>query len=377
MQMTGESRLEWAETSGAEEARRQDRYGGNFSIPQFKPWGAQGAVATVSVIFTFWIVLANAFLIAVILTSRYLRKQRPTLYVVQIAIADLAVGVFYCPLAADFYLKQVWTHGCESLFIWNTFLYYTTFISVHALGLINLNRLLGHCCRLRFGPKLKLAINLTLILLLWFYLVFFGQSVQNFRATEAVIVHPNLFCHADISYTGALASSLLGFFVPAVLTVIFLVIIIIKEKFSHPTHHELNRIEDKVFSLKVLCGANAITLVMSLPCFVLIVGLSLGSCGSLECIHWILPVTTVFEWLLFAKSGIQPAIWLINPDYKTAMLPVVRFIRRQPGMDTTELVEADDNSDEDEPPNEGSDNRAHKPQCAEEAPAGAGYGTSC
>ena len=55
--------------------------------------------------------------------SPRLLNSRQNILILHVAIVDLTVGLFYCPLTADFYLRGQWTHGCDSFFVWFIFFY--------------------------------------------------------------------------------------------------------------------------------------------------------------------------------------------------------------------------------------------------------------
>ena len=52
-----------------------------------------------------------------------------------------------------------------------------------------------------------------------------------------------------------------------------------------------------------------------------------------------MPLSTVAEWLLFAKAGVLPFVWLLSPDFKVALLGAFHHFRRVPTSDTRDLVE--------------------------------------
>lgn len=55
--------------------------------------------------------------------SPKLLNSRQNMLLLHIAIVDLSVGLFYCPLTADYYIRGQWTHGCDSFFVWFIFSY--------------------------------------------------------------------------------------------------------------------------------------------------------------------------------------------------------------------------------------------------------------
>ena len=318
---------------------------GNFSTPYFRPWGSQGVTAAVASLFCIWITLTNVLLIAILLTNRSLRHQRQIIFVLHIALADLAVGLFYCPLTADFFLKQVWTHSCDSLFWWNTFFHPVSFLSTHCIGLVNFYQVCSACCRLNVRSFVKNFLTILLLALLWFYLICLFFMLQNFRSHEIkVLIETKAICLSSMEYLGAVATAMMVYFAPAAVTVILYVTLIGLRAYrpSPIPHHELNNPEPPpVISLTVLGIANVVSLVMPLPYFSTLVSVSLGSCVSFTCMSWILPVMTIFEWLLFAKSGIQPCMWLLNSQFMDAIFPILRNFRSRPARTHMQLDHPD------------------------------------
>ncbi|KAL8581981.1 hypothetical protein ACOMHN_027962 [Nucella lapillus] len=346
---TGETALPQWVGSIQDDFSLQGRGGsGNYSVAFYHPWGAPGVSAAVAILYSAWVTGANALLVAVMLTCPRLLNSRQNILVLHVAIVDLTVGLFYCPLTADFYIRGQWTHGCDSFFVWFIFLYPQVFLSVHLMGLLNGARLAGTLCSARAGRWVKNVLFAGALMMLWFYLIMIGASLDASRRDNfRIAISRDHLCRALVASDGAIATNIMVFFAPACLTLLLWVLNLLREKTSTPIPRSQLQLDCETEQtlkapLFVLSAATFTTCLLPFPAFLITTTLAAGGCASAPCLHWVVPLSTVAEWVLFAKAGVNPLLWLLlSPDFKGVLLGAFHHFRRVPTSDTRDLVESE------------------------------------
>lgn len=327
----------------------------NYSLAFYHPWGSPGVSATVAILYSAWVTAANSLLVAILLTSPRLLNSRQNILVLHVAIVDLAVGLFYCPLTADFYIRGQWTHGCNSFFVWFIFLYPQVFLSVHLMGLLNVLRALGACCYVTTGRWVKNLLFAAALMLLWFYLVMIGAVLDRSRRDDFKIsIGTARLCRALVASDSAVMVNVLVFFLPVTITLLMWAANVVREKTSQPIPTTQLQLDTETeqnsrASLSLLTGSTLLSCLLPFPAFVLTTSLATGSCSSFQCLRYVVPMSTVAEWLLFAKAGLLPMIWIASTDYKMALLGAIHHFRRVPTNDTRGLVDAEARGEDDTP----------------------------
>ncbi|XP_076448479.1 uncharacterized protein LOC143285138 [Babylonia areolata] len=326
----------------------QGRGSGNYSVAFYHPWGAPGVSAAVAIVYSAWVTGANALLVAIMLTCPRLLNSRQNILVLHVAIVDLTVGLFYCPLTADFYIRGQWTHGCDSFFVWFIFLYPQVFLSVHLVGVLNGARFLSTVCPApRAGRWVKNVLFAGTLMLLWFYLIMIGASLDSSRRDNfRIAISKDHLCRALVASDGAIATNALVFFAPASLTLLLWLLNVLREKTSRPIPRSQLQLDCETEQnlrapLPVLSAVTLTSCLLPLPAFLITTTLAAGGCASATCLRWAVPLSTLAEWVLFSKAGVLPLVWLLSPDFKGALLGAFHHFRRVPTSDTRDLVESE------------------------------------
>ncbi|XP_059167779.1 uncharacterized protein LOC131949812 [Physella acuta] len=330
----------------------------NFSTALYHPWGSQTGSAVAAILYTAWISGANLFLIFLLMTNVKLLNSRQNIVLLHYAVSDLTVGVFYCPLTADFFLRGHWAHGCSSFFVWFTFVFPLTFLTSHSVLLILTMRILPPCFR-RYGLVVKtVARNCVFaasFVVLWAYLVAIGAALSAGRHDSVhIAIAPQVICKALVATKGAVIINVLVYFLPAGLSLLLLLAVAIREKtmMTTPTvqlHLEVNTEQCTDLPLHVLTLITVLTTILPLPAFLISTVMARGACSSVDCIAWLLPLGTVSDWLLFAKSGVVPVAIFMAPDFRSAVIGALHHFRRVPTSDTRDLVSNIEDPEDDTP----------------------------
>lgn len=159
-----------------------------------------------------------------------------------------------------------------------------------------------------------------------------------------IAISKDNLCRALVASDGAIVTNILVFFVPAVVTLVLWMANVVREKIATPIPSAQLQLECETepnsrAPLHVLSVATLTSCLMPLPAFVITTTLASGGCATVPCLHWVVPLSTVAEWVLFAKAGFLPLIWLLSPDFKMAILGAFHHFRRVPTSDTRDLVD--------------------------------------
>ncbi|XP_055883977.1 uncharacterized protein LOC106079919 isoform X1 [Biomphalaria glabrata] len=330
----------------------------NFSTALYHPWGSQTGSAAAAILYTAWISAANIFLIFLLITNVKLLNSRQNIVILHYAVSDLTVGVFYCPLTADFFLRGSWAHGCGSFFVWFTFVFPLTFLTTHSVFLLLMMRILPPCFR-RYGLVVKnMARNCVFsasFIVLWAYLVAIVSALSAGRHENVhIAIAPGVVCKALVATHGAIIINVLVYFLPASMCLLLLLLVAIREKtlISTPSVQltlEANTEQCTPIPLHLLSLLTILTSLLPLPAFLITTAMARGVCSSVECLAWLLPLGTVAEWVLFAKSGLVPLVIFMAPDFRAAIVGALHHFRRVPTSDTRDLVTNIEDPEEDGP----------------------------
>lgn len=330
----------------------------NFSTALYHPWGSQTGSAAAAILYTAWISGANMFLIFLLITNVKLLNSRQNIVILHYAVSDLTVGVFYCPLTADFFLRGSWTHGCGSFFVWFTFVFPLTFLTTHSVLLILIMRVLPPCFR-RYGLVVKnMARNCVFsasFIVLWAYLVAIVSALSAGRHENVhIAIGPGVVCKALVATQGAVIINFLVYFLPAAICLLLLLVVAIREKTMMTTpsvqlNLETNTEQCTDLPLNVLALLTVLTSLLPLPAFLITTVMARGACSSVTCLAWLLPLGTVSDWILFAKSGVAPVVVFMAPDFRTAVMGALHHFRRVPTSDTRDLVANIEDPEDDTP----------------------------
>ena len=159
-----------------------------------------------------------------------------------------------------------------------------------------------------------------------------------------IAISKDQLCRALVASDGAFVTNILVFFLPAGVTLLLWLANVVREKTSQPIPRTQLQLDCETEQnsrspVRVLSAATLTSCLMPLPAFVITTILAWGGCSSPGCLHRVVPLSTVAEWLLFAKAGVLPFVWLLSPDFKMALLGAFHHFRRVPTSDTRDLVE--------------------------------------
>ncbi|KAK7503467.1 hypothetical protein BaRGS_00005388 [Batillaria attramentaria] len=223
------------------------------------------------------------------------------------------------------------------------------------MGLLNLQRVLGSCCYVTTGRWVKNLLFAASLMLLWFYLVMIGAVLDRSRRDDFKIsIGTGRLCRALVASDSAVMVNVLVFFLPAIVTLLVWAANLVREKTSQPIPRTQLQLDTETeqnsrASLTLLSASTLLSCLLPFPAFVITTTLATGGCSSAQCLHWVVPMSTVAEWVLFAKAGLLPIVWILSDDYKMALLGAIHHFRRVPTNDTRDLVDAEVRGEDDTP----------------------------
>lgn len=177
----------------------------------------------------------------------------------------------------------------------------------------------------------------------------------DIRLLLQIAIGSGRLCRALVASDSAVAVNVLVFFVPAVITVGLLVTNVVREKTVTAIPRTQLQLDSETeqtsrLPLTLLALGTLTSCLTPFPAFVINTTRASGGCAFAECLRWAIPLTTISEWVLFAKAGLVPLVWLQAPDFKMALLGAFHHFRRVPTSDTRDLVDAEVRDEVDDAP---------------------------
>ncbi|RUS71739.1 hypothetical protein EGW08_020504 [Elysia chlorotica] len=330
----------------------------NLTSALYHPWGSRTGSAIAAILYTAWISGVNLFLVFLLITNVKLLNSRQNVVLLHNAVSDLSTGVFYFTLTADFFIRAVWTHGCPAFFVWFTFVFPLTFLGCHSVLILLAMRLMEGISRWRafsFSATVKNILLGAVFVLIWTYLVIIGAFISARRHDNVhIAIAPGVTCRALVASQGAVVINVLVYFLPASLSLLLLLAVVIWEKTTQAPPTIQLRLETDTercasLPLPVLALVTTLTSVLPLPAFLITTFMASGACASVSCPAWLLPLGTVSDWVLFAKSGLVPIMFFLAPDFRSAAQGALYHFRRIPTSDTRDLVTSMADEEDDTP----------------------------
>ncbi|XP_077866609.1 histamine H3 receptor-like, partial [Saccoglossus kowalevskii] len=135
---------------------------GNDTIenPPFSPL-ASFTISTVMTIIIFVTVFGNLIVIIFFCIDSKIRKSTSNLYLLNLACADLLVGIFSLPLNTSWVLHDYWPHGEIVCKLWVVVDYVACFESCLSIILISLDRYLLVTQEIRYDSETKQGTSVS------------------------------------------------------------------------------------------------------------------------------------------------------------------------------------------------------------------------
>ena len=290
-----------------------------------------------------WIILINILFLAA-MNSRDFRKKCSHWLLMNLAVADLLVGLLVVPFAIYLAVFNYWQLGKIACNIWILSDVLLCCVSLFGLLTINIDRLVFVSKPLTYTMVMRKAISVCLIVFSW--LLAIGVMVplvvtDQIRATQG-------HCYMSAAPAYAIGSALVSFYLPALLVIITNICIVVIVSKKTKTKRKPSIYLDKSYddrptlaaggpvvmptmvearerasrdgyrqlkkAVVTMCVANCFYLIMWLPFFLL------NALIALELYKGISSFAMEFcLWLGYANSGLNPLIWMLYPDVRKAM----------------------------------------------------------
>ncbi|XP_046571995.1 uncharacterized protein LOC124280153 [Haliotis rubra] len=216
------------------------------SYLEARPYGSTGGQIFFSFIYMLWILLANIFILFLIVKDKALRHQPHNIYVGILCLADITVGLYYLPLNMDFMSRGRWGHGCLSLGVFAYYPIYQTCFCAFIVFLLLFARLMSLCSCWRQNPMslkkrfifhgLSLLITLVYTLMLPVLLSVGadafrnrGGNIPDFLGNGPVVSRVEVECPVlnGFDHFTRVLVILSGFWAPMFFSIVFLAIFLI------------------------------------------------------------------------------------------------------------------------------------------------------
>ena len=278
---------------------------------------AREITAALLVVFNITILLVNILVIVAVFRNPWLRRSFKHIFVVNLAICDLIVGLFICPV-----YTHVTLHGEEGLpcSTINALRFFTVSlvpsIATLALFVINMDYIFKLTWYYYASAKHNARIFFTLLLMPWI-LTFIIMIPLYFDATTSKRLDGSPLCVRELkSYsTSSVAFITLSFFPQAILVFVSFMVAGILYLFSR-RYTGLDVAGERVRAPVDLVLASFVTILFLVPFFILLSPVGKTGCDSRDECHALSWVAIIGFWLYFAKSFTVPLCWLFCRDLR-------------------------------------------------------------
>ena len=296
------------------------------------------------IILAMWIIVANATLVIGVLTEERRRRSTFSLHIVNLAVADLLVGIVVVPIMADYLLKTSWLLGEEICQFWVISDILLCTVSILALLMINCDRFMFiTCTRIFYNSNARYVVCSIMVLIPWVVGVFLVLPLWIVGAKH-ISQHEDL-CQLVLTQDYRVVSIFVSFFVPAFFAVamnisIVLMFCVLRKKLrSHVSVQGGNpRIQ-----IIALCLISVVFIVMWAPFFVFLFLISLSR-------DYMPPkqLLSFAIWLGYTNSAVNPVLWMVYPQVRDVYRRLLCCCRRKKNADfiddehKTSMVDAKD-----------------------------------
>ncbi|XP_046542649.1 beta-1 adrenergic receptor-like [Haliotis rubra] len=254
------------------------------------------------VILAIWITVSNVTFIISILRDGVRRRNLFWLLIINLAVADVLVGVGVVPYAALYYYKGFWIFGERFCHVWVTSDWMLGIVSIVTLVVISSERLVNikHGSRTTTGTT-KCGIVCLLMALPWAI----GAAISIFLTV--VINEVEKYqdqCYFIVEPPQKILSPVISFFIPIFVCIGVDIGILMKWRELRQEQGEYPR--KQTVGVLLVCTAY---ILMRAPFYVIFPLSAMGVYAPLKAV-------SISNWLAYANSGVNPLLWLVSPKVR-------------------------------------------------------------
>ncbi|XP_071082396.1 beta-4C adrenergic receptor-like [Haliotis cracherodii] len=294
-------------------------------------------VGVFGVILTIWIIVSNSALIISILMDDVRRRSIFCLHIVNLAVADLLVGVVVVPIMADYLLGGSWDLGEDVCQFWLISDVLLCTVSIIALVMISCDRFMYLTCPRMFLEHSRYIVCCLMIILPW--VVGMALVLPLWIMGKGEIKNPENDCMLLLRQDYKISSLFVSFFVPAFLAIgvnvaILLMLFVLRQRLGElPLKRKNENPKRQIFCV---CIVSVVFTVMWAPFFVVSLLMAVGEYKPPRAI------ITLTIWMGYCNSGVNPLLWLVFPQVREGFRALLCCCRRG------EEEEEDDSDEVDE-----------------------------
>ncbi|XP_041378131.1 5-hydroxytryptamine receptor-like [Gigantopelta aegis] len=301
------------------------------------------------IILAIWIIVSNATLIIGMLTEERRRRSTFCLHIVNLAVADLLVGIVVVPIMADYLLKTSWMLGEDICQFWVITDILLCTVSILALLMLNCDRFMFiTCTRIFYNSNAKYVLCSLMIMIPWVVGIFLVLPLW-IMGSKHISRHEDL-CQLVLKQDYRVVSIFVSFFVPAFFAVamnisIVLMFCALRKRLQAHLSVQFGNPRVQIISL---CLISVVFIVMWAPFFVFLFLISLSK-------DYMPPkaLLSFAIWLGYANSAVNPVLWLVYPLVRDVYRRLLCCCRNEKkNADTTDdehkasMVESRDDDDD-------------------------------
>ncbi|KAK6175638.1 hypothetical protein SNE40_014050 [Patella caerulea] len=262
-------------------------------------------MAVFGIILAIWIIFVNGALIIVVLSSKERRNNNFMLHIVNIAVADIFVGILVLPIMADYLLAGSWKLGAEACQFWVITDILMCTVSIIAIVMVSYDRFIYLVWPKFYASGWKQYIlGSVMILIPW--VVGLGLVLPLWLNGQSM--HQESDCLVILNRDFKIVSCFVSFFVPAFFAIclnfsVLLMLCVLRRRWQERRVPSAKRPARQILTVALV---SLVFVVMWLPFFVLMMLQALNIDEGIPARMLELSI-----WLGYLNSGVTPMLWLI------------------------------------------------------------------
>ncbi|CAH1797106.1 unnamed protein product [Owenia fusiformis] len=296
-----------------------------------------------------WVIISNLTVIISVLTSRRFSDQPMKLFIVNLSLSDVLVGLLVIPFALHTQVAESWKLGLVACRVWIFLDWLCGCLSMYGLLMLNLDRFIFALRPVKYNHWMSLKSHCAVVVMLllpWLTSAIVAIPLTT-DAESARIDHIQSLqvCTSGSSPVFMIGSSAALFFLPMTLVLGMSLVTMLVAFISHSNRYTENidgGIQQSFRKAKSTSVAmlivNLVYLVMWCPYFSLLVILGLSDGCSEACPDPLL--FHVMYWIGYSNAGINPILWLMFGDVRQCVKRVLCCKSCKKNDSRTELVMA-------------------------------------
>lgn len=324
---------------------------GDYGMPSYTP-GIQSDISVkITIAITAWIIFTNAAFIVTFVTSRSLRRKPGHWLLVNLACANTCVGLIVTPLAAYYEHSELWRLGTSVCIAWLFSDVFLACVSIIALMMINIDRLVFIRNPFSYDSEFRKATIFVMVALSWLGAATIVIPLFFIGHRDGFDTDIPDMCFMELSPEYAIGIAVGAYYIPAFIIVCltFATLVAVSSAktrlldvtmVTHINGRTQYITRNTCLSIKSIATAlvivNSFFLTMWFPFYLFSTIISAGGFTLIS------PTAIgVSIWMCYINSGLNPVLWLLNPDIRRAFKRLLSCAKCRRKIISSEKVSKD------------------------------------